>query len=154
MKLIGLGLYLSVNSHSLENEESLKLIQQVPIDRILVETNSPHCEITSKHYAYQYMMTRFKYKTANEKKTGRNSLVLKKGRNEPCTLGQLCEIIACIKRTLIEEVVDITYRNAVKVFGLIRSNSKLFRVSGRHEVDNWGQMVPLYKALEDVSLLL
>jgi TatD DNase family protein len=53
--LLDLGFYIGVNGCSLRAEESLEVVKQIPLDRLLVETDAPWCEIKRTHAGYQYL---------------------------------------------------------------------------------------------------
>ena len=41
-----------------------------------------------------------------------------KGRNEPCAIGLVAQVVAKVKDVSVEEVVDAAWRNSTKMFGL------------------------------------
>lgn len=57
-------------------------VKALPTDKILIETDSPWCEIRPTHAGFKYVKTKFP--SVKKEKWERNKMV--KGRNEPCTL--------------------------------------------------------------------
>ena len=80
--LISLDLYIGVNGCSLKTKENIEVVQQIPIEKIMLETDCPYCEIRKTSPAFSHIRTQFQYKTKD--KYSLNHLV--KGRNEPCTI--------------------------------------------------------------------
>ena len=72
------------------NDELRKIVEIVPLDRILIETDSPLL--------------------APQSKRGK--------RNEPANLVEIASVIAMIKKISLEEIAKITYQNAMRFFEL------------------------------------
>ena len=72
------------------------------MSHLIVQTNSPFCDLRSGHACYQYVNTKFIRKKRQE---GFKIYKLIRGRNEPCSLVQLIEAISSIKNIPLEEVV-------------------------------------------------
>lgn len=89
LELLRLGLYIGITGYSLRTEESCSLVKTIPIDKLLLETDCPHCEIKEQHYGSRFVRTRFE---KGKKEGGKNGAVtfdknsILKDRNEPCTL--------------------------------------------------------------------
>lgn len=54
-KLLPLGLFFSINGCSLKTTENLETAKQIPIDRLMIETDAPWCEIRKSHAGYHYI---------------------------------------------------------------------------------------------------
>lgn len=71
-----------LNSHyfsSLRTDESIKVVKELPLDRIMVESDAPWCEIRPSHASYQFIKT--KLRAVNKEKHDQNLPV--RSRNEP-----------------------------------------------------------------------
>ena len=89
-KLLKINLYLSFTGLITFVDELEKVIQNVPIDRIMIETDSPY--LTPRPHRGK--------------------------RNEPYMVKYVAEKIAEIKKTTIEEVARVTSLNAKDFFGI------------------------------------
>ena len=72
----------------MKTQENLDALKQVPLDRIMLETDSPYCEIRPSHAASKMV----KSKMPDKKK--RTADYLLKGRNEPCKILNVLEAVS------------------------------------------------------------
>lgn len=54
----------------------------VPLDRLLLETDSPYCDVRSTHVGSSHVATTW----PSKKKEKHDAESMVKGRNEPCTM--------------------------------------------------------------------
>ena len=57
--LIEMGLYIGVNGCSLKTQENVDIVKKIPLDRIMLETDCPYCEIRSTHVTHGDIKTKF-----------------------------------------------------------------------------------------------
>lgn len=87
-RLLRLGLLLSVNGSALRTHELASQVARIPLDRLLLETDAPWCDIRKKDYGYQFIQTHME-----TNKRGKPFVMGKclERRNEPCHLVQVME---------------------------------------------------------------
>jgi len=111
-KFMDLGLYIGINGCSLKTQENLNVVKEIPLDRLLLETDCPWCDIRATHAGAEYVQTKFETKT--EKKYQEGCCV--KGRYEPCHIVQVCQVVAGVKGVNVENVANASRENAYKLF--------------------------------------
>jgi len=105
-------LYIGINGCSLRTEENLAAMSVVPLDRMVIETDAPWCEVRRSHAGHMHIGTHWEA-VAKEKQ---RDTAMVKSRNEPCKLVQVVEVIAGHRGIPVEDVVEACYRNTVDVF--------------------------------------
>lgn len=92
-------LHIGLNGCSLKSEHSIQqVVPAIPADRVHLETDAPWCEIRSTHAGSPFVQTRWPAK--DRKKHDSSCLV--KGRNEPCNIRQVFEVV-CSARGIEDE---------------------------------------------------
>lgn len=82
-----LGLSIGINGCSLKTKENLEVVAEIPLERLLIETDAPWCDIRTTHASHSLVKTHWDYSKKPEKHSGlEKSNVLVKGRTEPCQL--------------------------------------------------------------------
>lgn len=112
-EFIDLGLYIGLNGCSLKTEENLAVVKELPLDKILLETDCPYCEIKATHAGHHFVQTTFAKKPDKKFEMGK----MVKGRNEPNQIVQVAEVIAGAKGLSVEEVAEACYRNSMELYG-------------------------------------
>jgi TatD DNase family protein len=112
-KFMDLGLFIGLNGCSLKTEENLSVVKTLPLDRILLETDCPYCEIRKTHAGYSHIKTYLEAKP--EKKFLQGFAV--KGRNEPANIVQVAEVVAGVKGIPVQDVAQACYENSLKLYG-------------------------------------
>ncbi|GMM56780.1 3'-5'-exodeoxyribonuclease [Maudiozyma humilis] len=128
--LLGLSphCYIGLNGASFRTDENIEAVRRLPLDRMLLETDAPWCEIRPTHVAQQFLKNWKPQPIANPYKTVKKNKLAKmpreewvqcmvKSRNEPCMMEQVAFVVAEVKKCPIEEIVEIAWKNSCKVFG-------------------------------------
>ncbi len=112
---LDLGLYIGINGCSLKTEENVENIKLIPLDRMMIETDAPYCEVRNTHASIKYLKDKF-FKAKDKKKFHKNFLV--KGRNEPCKIVEINQIVANILEIDEFELAQTCYENSVNFFNV------------------------------------
>lgn len=120
-KLVELDLYIGVNGCSLKTEENIAVVKEIPVDKLMIETDAPWCDIRPTHASYAHLKNVSKeemalYAPPSKKKEKFELGCMVKSRNEPCTLGLLLHAVASIKNADPFELSEIIWKNTCQVF--------------------------------------
>lgn len=55
-ELADLGLYIGVNGCSFKTAENCAVVKEIPLDRIMLETDGPWCEVRPSHEGWKYLI--------------------------------------------------------------------------------------------------
>jgi TatD DNase family protein len=61
-KFIDLGLYIGLNGCSLKTQANLDVVKVLPLDKILLETDCPFCDVKRTHAGFDFVKTHFNCK--------------------------------------------------------------------------------------------
>ncbi|KAF0698288.1 Aste57867_11081 [Aphanomyces stellatus] len=111
-KLLDLGLFIGINGCSLKTEENLAVVKSIPVDRMMLETDAPWCDIRPTHASFPFVKTLFDAKKPEKFQAG----VPVKGRNEPCTMIQVLEVVSALHGMDAADVAETVYANTHRVF--------------------------------------
>merc|ERR1740117_1893668 len=115
-RMVALGLHVGINACSLKSGDNIEVMKQIPSDRLMIETDAPWCDLRPTHASSQWVASKWpsvkkeKYDPATLKET------LVKGRNEPCCLRMVLEVVAAARGEPIEELGKRIYDNTKRVF--------------------------------------
>ena len=105
----------------MKTEENPKVAREIPLDRLLLETDCLWCEIRASHAGFGYVKTKFLTKT--EKKYEKDCCV--KGCNEPVHIMQVAHVTAGIKGISVKEVAVASTANTLQLFGKLFKDNKI-----------------------------
>ena len=88
-EIIDLDLYVGINGCSMKTQENCDIVKKIPLDRIMLETDCPYCEIRNSHFSSKFVKT--KIPKCSKKKYKPEKMC--KERNEPCTMIQILEAV-------------------------------------------------------------
>jgi len=114
--MCALGLSIGINGCSLKTEDNLSVVREIPMERLLLETDGPWCDIRTTHPGYKHIQTMFP--TVKKPKQLVESALGKcvKNRQEPCHLRQVLEVVAGVRDVTVDELAEQVYANTLRVF--------------------------------------
>ncbi|KAJ1675309.1 hypothetical protein EV182_001520 [Spiromyces aspiralis] len=125
-QLVDLGLYIGVNGCSFKTEENLRVAAEIPLDRLMLETDCPYCEVRPSHAGHRLLGTEGAESAlispdgwrppASKKKERWDSESMVKSRNEPCMIRDVVRILARLRGMAEEEIAQAAFDNTVRVF--------------------------------------
>jgi TatD DNase family protein len=65
-ELMDLGLYIGINGCSFKTVENCAVVKEVHLDRLMIETDGPWCEVRPSHEGYKYLIEKKKDAPENE----------------------------------------------------------------------------------------
>ncbi|XP_952028.1 TatD-like deoxyribonuclease, putative [Theileria annulata] len=83
-------LFIGINGCSLKTESNLQSVKHVPLNKLLLETDSPWCGIKNTHSSSQYVKTRFNTVKRPEQMTPETVFTM---RTEPCHILNVAEVV-------------------------------------------------------------
>lgn len=114
LELVQLGWHIGVNGCSLKTPELLDVVAEIPLDRLLLETDAPWCSITTTSAASKHLPSDAQIPKTKTFKAGSDSGV--KGRNEPGDILAVAHVVAAIKGISMEEVAEAAWRNTIGLY--------------------------------------
>ena len=109
---IDMGLFIGINGCSLKTENNLKVVKELPLEKILVETDAPWCDVRPTHSGHRFIKSKFEKKKKEKFIEGFQV----NGRNEPCNIVQVLEIIAGVKEVPVDDAATVVTKNTETVF--------------------------------------
>eukprot|EP00898_Chlorokybus_atmophyticus_P001064 jgi/Chlat1/1959/Chrsp157S02269 len=107
------NVYIGINGCSLKTEENLQVLDSIPVERMMIETDAPWCDIRNSHAGSKHITTKWPVKAKEKWEEG--STV--KGRNEPCHIRQVLEVIAGHKQIKnVAGLARMLYENTCRLF--------------------------------------
>lgn len=128
--LLDLDLYIGINGCSMKTKENLEVVKKVPLNRLMLETDGPWCEIRKTHDSYQFLanspaelqMAAAFPNVVKKEKFQMGSLV--KSRYEPVQMIEVLEVVFALRKDEPEIAGDrealaaIVRKNTETVFPL------------------------------------
>nr|DAD28978.1 TPA_asm: hypothetical protein HUJ06_030446 [Nelumbo nucifera] len=106
-------LFIGVNGCSLKTAENLEVVRGIPVERMMIETDSPYCEIKNTHAGINFVKSVW----PSKKKEKYDQDCIVKGRNEPCLVRQVLGVVAGCKGIAdINQLSKTLYHNTCRVF--------------------------------------
>lgn len=109
------GLYIGLNGCSLKTAENLEAAKEVPLDRLMLESDAPWCDIRRTHAGYVHVAKEIEAIGGTKKEKFELGKPVKE-RNEPSATRLVAGIVAAVKGISVEQVSEAAWKNACDVF--------------------------------------
>ncbi|KAG2435241.1 hypothetical protein HXX76_007319 [Chlamydomonas incerta] len=111
-------LAIGINGCSLKTEENLAVVGGLPLERIMLETDCPWCEIRPTHAGRKHVSAEALAGVGGAKDRKKFAAGCQvKSRNEPANIRQVLEVVAGAKgRADLEAVADVIFGNTERMF--------------------------------------
>ncbi|KAK8953614.1 hypothetical protein KSP40_PGU015366 [Platanthera guangdongensis] len=107
------NLFIGINGCSLKTSENLNVVRDIPSERMMIETDSPYCEVKSTHAGFHFLKSIW----PSKKKEKYDPDFTVKGRNEPCLIRQVLEVVAgCKGINNIDQLARTLHHNSCRIF--------------------------------------
>ncbi|KAL6559136.1 hypothetical protein OROHE_006505 [Orobanche hederae] len=107
------NIFIGINGCSLKTAENLDVVKGIPVEQLMIETDSPYCEIKNTHAGIKFVKSSW----PSKKKEKYDPECIVKGRNEPCLVRQVLEVVAgCKGITDVDKLGKTIYHNTCRVF--------------------------------------
>lgn len=104
-ELIRKGYFIGVNGCSVKTADGIETLRNLPLESLLIETDSPYCRIRKSYAGFEHINT-----------DPKEPKVLKK-RNEPCCVMQMAEVISNVTGKEYDTVVKTVLDNTLSLYG-------------------------------------
>eukprot|EP00826_Nyctotherus_ovalis_P063821 TRINITY_DN935_c0_g1_i2.p1 TRINITY_DN935_c0_g1~~TRINITY_DN935_c0_g1_i2.p1 ORF type:complete len:306 (-),score=77.23 TRINITY_DN935_c0_g1_i2:51-968(-) len=115
-EIISMDLYVGVTGCSLRTQQTMDMVKEIPLDRLVLETDSPYCRIRPSWPSSKLVKTEIRQ--VKGKKMVPEPEAIFRDRNEPCAIIQVLEVVSAIKGVSEEEIAKAAWENSLKVFGI------------------------------------
>ncbi|KAH8890601.1 Mg-dependent DNase [Thozetella sp. PMI_491] len=118
LALVEMGFDISVNGFSFKDEESLKMVSQIPLKSLQIETDAPWGEILPTSDVAKRYLVHAPPLPASKK---RDKFVLGsmvKNRYESCCIDRIAYITAGLQGVTVDEIAESAWINSTRMFGL------------------------------------
>ena len=107
-RFMSMGFFIGINGCSLKTQENLAVVQDLPQNRILLETDAPWCGIKPSHAGYGYIRSSWEEVKKPERWEEGKCV---KDRCEPCQMRQVLEVVAGCRGVSPEELAKAVLEN-------------------------------------------
>lgn len=117
-KLVGLGFDISVNAFSFATDESLKMVAEIPLDHLQIETDSPWGYLADGSELVKQYCVNATNPPLSKKRNKWQADCMVKERNESCMMERIAFVVAGLKGITVDEVAARAWDNSTRMFGL------------------------------------
>ncbi|KAM0748334.1 Mg-dependent DNase [Meredithblackwellia eburnea MCA 4105] len=129
LQLVKAGFFIGINGCSLKEQMGLDVVTALPLEKLLVESDCPWCEVRPSHAShpilsslsnsteYSHLRSLYNPEGAVKKEKWVQGKTVR-SRNEPAATGQIAWVISKIKGVPLEQVASTTFQNTLTLFDI------------------------------------
>lgn len=110
------SIYIGLNGCSSRSVDNLEVAKQVPLDRLLLETDAPWCDIRPSHPSYEFIK-QLPFEVAKKPDRWKSGQMVK-GRCEPCSVENVARVYAHITNQDLDLVASTVYKSTLDLLKL------------------------------------
>ena len=92
------------------------MVELIPKERMMLETDSPWCDVKKTHASYKLLDPQLVNRFSSSKKDKWHESVMVKGRNEPANIWLIFDAVAKVKKEDPDELSKLIYENTNQMF--------------------------------------
>lgn len=109
-------MYIGLNGCSLRDEQGISVASMLPLDRIMIESDAPYCEMRPSHASRPFLLD-FEWNLPSPVDKSRHDPSKPvKGRNEPTESRRVLRVLSKLRGIDEEELSEIIYANTLRLF--------------------------------------
>ena len=110
------NLFIGLNGCSLRDEQGIAVASMLPLDRIMIESDAPYCEMRPSHASRPFLLD-FEWEIPRAVDKDRHDPAKPvKGRNEPSETRRVLRVLSKLRGVEEEELSEIIYENTMRLF--------------------------------------
>lgn len=117
-QLVKLGFHISVNGFSFTDVESLRMVVDIPLSNLQIETDAPWGYLGDGNALVKRYCANASPLPTAKKRDKWDIQCMVKERNESCTMERVAFIVAGLRGVTVDEVTQSAWQNSVKMFAL------------------------------------
>jgi TatD DNase family protein len=116
LRLVELGLDVSVNAFSFSDNESLRMVAAIPLERLQIETDAPWGNLPDNMELVKRYCVNAPPLPPCKKRDKWDAACMVKERNESCAIVRVAYIVAGLKGITVDEVARSAWENSSRMF--------------------------------------
>lgn len=116
LKLVELGLDISVNGISFRTDKQLDMVKHIPLEGLQLETDAPWCEVLSTDAKIAPYLAEARPLPPSRKHDKFVLGQMVKTRNESCTIERVALVVAGLKGKTVDEIAEVAWNNSCRMF--------------------------------------
>ncbi|KAK4686202.1 TatD DNase family protein, partial [Tremellales sp. Uapishka_1] len=114
-ELVEMGLHIGINGCGLKTEGNLSVVKEIPLDKLLLETDAPWCTPSSTHASFPLLPEIPVVNKVSKPQSWKEGMGVK-SRFEPAEVVTIAHVVAKVKGISVEELAERAWENSIRLF--------------------------------------